>query len=343
MWRTFLIVLGTGCSALAALGWFGPSLLGALASPWMAQAWGGLAAAVMGLALVRAWRPACAFALAFVALSLWVLPVLMPRDAAAPSRTLRIAFANVNAWNEPTPDAVRWFDSTDADVVALIECSQEWVDAIRAARRGGASAWPHVAVRIDDHPIAGIAVLSRHPLRDVDVFISPEASFPMVDAVVQAPDGPVRLMVAHPVPPVGIGAMKMRNAECAWLANRCAESALPTAIVADFNDTPFGNGLREFASTSGMRSAASVTGLVTTWPARVAGLPWPAPLRIAIDHCFVSRDVGLAGLSNGPDIGSDHLPIVIDIDGGMRLKAAWGSKPVEGLAGHVPEHAVREE
>lgn len=312
-WRTLLVCTGTGCSVLAALGWIGPSLAGALASPWLAQSWGGLAGAATGLALARAWRSACVFALVFAALSIRVLPVLVPSEAAAPSRTLRIAYANVNAWNDPTPDAVRWFESTDADVVALIECSQEWVDALRASSRGAGPAWPNAAVRIDDHPIGGVAILSRHPLRDVDVFIGPEASFPMVDAVVQSPDGPVRLMIAHPVPPVGIGAMEMRNAEILWLAQRCAESALPTAIVADFNDTPFGQALRDFAATSGMRSAACVTGLVTTWPARVAGVRWPAPLRIAIDHCFVSRDMGIAALSAGPDTGSDHLPLLVDL------------------------------
>jgi len=52
---------------------------------------------------------------------------------------------------------------------------------------------------------------------------------------------------------------------------------------------------------------------VTTWPARVGGIPWPPPLRIAIDHCFVSPGIGIAGLAAGPDIGSDHLPLLIDI------------------------------
>lgn len=299
--------------ALAALGWFGPSLIGALASPWMVQASGALAAVVLLLALARSWRAMLAFSLPLVALLLWVLPVLLPSEAAAPARTLRIAYANVNAWIEPTPDAVKWFESTDADVVALIECSQAWVDALRAVTRADSCIWPNAVVRIDDEPIAGVAVLSRHPLRDVEAIISPEGRFPMIDAVVQAPGGPVRIMVAHPVPPVGVEALQMRDAEILWLAQRVASSALPTAVIADFNDTPFGHALREFAARSGMRSAASATGLVTTWPARVAGVPWPAPLRIAIDHCFASRDIGIASLSAGPEIGSDHLPLVIDL------------------------------
>ncbi len=301
----------------------------------MVQAWGLLAAVVLLLALARSWRAVLACSLPLTALSLWVLPVLLPSEAAAPARTLRIAYANVNAWNGPTADAVAWFESTDADVVALIECSQAWVDALRAVTRAESPTWPNAVVRIDDHPIAGVAVLSRHPLRDVEAIVSPEGRFPVIDAVVQAPDGPVRIMVAHPVPPVGVEALQMRDAEIRWLAQRGASSALPTATVADFNDTPFGGALREFAARSGMRSAASATGLVTTWPARIAGVPWPAPLRIAIDHCFVSQDIGIVSLSAGPRIGSDHLPLVVDLMHSVRAARADGT---QARASHERDH-----
>lgn len=321
-----LLVAAAACVSVAALGWIGPSIIGALASPWMAQSWGALAIVLVLLAVIRAWRAVAVFTFPLIALSLWVLPVLLPSEAAAPSRTLRIAYANVNAWNPPSPDAAEWFASTGADVVAVIECSDEWVDALRAVRAGAQPRWPHAAARTDGQPIAGVALLSVHPLRDVRAFISPEGRFPVIDAIVDAPGGPLRILVAHPVPPVGLGALAQRNAEIGWLAQRCEESASPTAIVADFNDTPFGRALREFASRSGMRSAASVGGLVTTWPARVAGVPWPAPLRIAIDHCFVSRDIGVAALSSGPDIGSDHLPLVVDLMHSVRAARADGTQ-----------------
>jgi endonuclease/exonuclease/phosphatase (EEP) superfamily protein YafD len=312
-WRASLRFLGVGCVALAALGWAGPSLVGALSSPWMVQVWSGLAGVSVMLALVREWRLLIVLVPALAALTLWVFPVLVPSETPAPSRTLRIAFANVNAWNAPSEEAVRWFASTGADAVALIECSPEWADAIRAVAESDGRMWPHECVRFDGEPIAGVALFARHPLRDAQAFIGPEGRFPMVDAVIESPDGPLRLMVAHPLPPVGLGAMDARNAEINWLAQRCSESTVPTAIVADFNDTDFGRALADFRAGSGMRSSASATGLVTTWPARVAGMPWPAPLRIAIDHCFVSREIGIAAFLAGPDIGSDHLPLVIDV------------------------------
>ncbi|MBU3729124.1 MAG: endonuclease/exonuclease/phosphatase family protein, partial [Phycisphaerales bacterium] len=244
---------------------------------------------------------------------LWVLPVLLPREAPVPVRTMRIAYANVNAWSAPSASSMAWFSASDADVVAIVECSAEWADALGSVAGPGGARWPHAFIRADGHAMSGVAVLSRHALRDAKAFVSPEGRFPMVDVTVDAPDGPLRIMVAHPVPPVSADAARMRDSEIRWLAQRCSDSGMPTAIVADFNDTPFGRALAAFGARSGMRSAASATGLVTTWPARVGGIPWPPPLRIAIDHCFVSPGIGIAGLAAGPDIGSDHLPLLIDI------------------------------
>jgi endonuclease/exonuclease/phosphatase (EEP) superfamily protein YafD len=291
----------------------------------MAQCWGALGIVVLLLAAARAWRSAAILAVPLAALSLWVIPVLMPHEPAAERGSLRIAYANVNAWNDPSADAVRWFERTDADVVALIECSPEWLDALRDAGARDGRRWLHECARIEDEAIAGAVLLSRYPLRDARAIVSPHGRFPMIDATVDAPDGPIRVLVAHPVPPVGFGAVAMRDAELAWIAQQCAASHVPTSIVADFNDTPFGRALRDFGATSGMRSASAVSGLVTTWPARVAGVPWPAPLRIAIDHCFVSRGVDVAAFSAGPDIGSDHLPLLIDIAYGSRT----GSEPAQ--------------
>jgi hypothetical protein len=41
-------------------------------------------------------------------------------------------------------------------------------------------------------------------------------------------------------------------------------------------------------------------------------MPWPV-LRIPIDHCLVSPDIGVLTMRTGRHIGSDHLPIIIDM------------------------------
>jgi endonuclease/exonuclease/phosphatase (EEP) superfamily protein YafD len=311
--RTALMAASVCCVGVAAIGWIGPPAIAALASPWMVQVWVTLLVVVALLAVVRARVATVGLLVPLALMSWWVIPVLRSTEVPQPMRTMRIVFANVNAWNPPSDAAVEWIHASGADVVALIECSPEWVEALRSASLDSAPTWPLAVSRIEGQPIAGVALLSRFPLRESRAVTSPVGRFPLADAIIDAPSGPVRILVAHPVPPLGPQAVATRDSEIEWLADLVSGSSVPAVVVADFNDTPFGRALRGFAARSGMRSAASVSGLVTTWPVSVRGVPVPAFARIAIDHCFVSDELGVAGFATGPDIGSDHLPLIIDI------------------------------
>jgi len=48
-------------------------------------------------------------------------------------------------------------------------------------------------------------------------------------------------------------------------------------------------------------------GIQPTWPAMFL------PLRIPIDHCLVSPDLKIVRRKIGRDIGSDHLPLLVDL------------------------------
>ena len=60
---------------------------------------------------------------------------------------------------------------------------------------------------------------------------------------------------------------------------------------------------------SGLRDARMGFGLKTSWP-----IPLPSFLRLPIDHCLVSKDIHVERFEIGSRTGSDHLPIIIDLD-----------------------------
>ena len=91
-------------------------------------------------------------------------------------------------------------------------------------------------------------------------------------------------------------------------------------VAGDFNATPWSPHFRDLLATTGLRDAGSGRGWLPTWPT------WLGPAGIPIDHVLVKGPVTVAGLSLGPDVGSDYRPLVAD------LRVAE-----EGTPRHTPE------
>jgi endonuclease/exonuclease/phosphatase (EEP) superfamily protein YafD len=77
--------------------------------------------------------------------------------------------------------------------------------------------------------------------------------------------------------------------------------------VGDLNTTPWGHAFRALVLDSGLRDSSRGFGFQWSWPASF----WP--LGIPIDHALVSDGVNVLDRRMGPSIGSDHLPLVVDI------------------------------
>jgi endonuclease/exonuclease/phosphatase (EEP) superfamily protein YafD len=87
--------------------------------------------------------------------------------------------------------------------------------------------------------------------------------------------------------------------------------ALPTPkiLVGDLNTSLWSPYYAHLIRQTGLDNARRGFGLLPTWPAY---MPWPF-LMIPIDHCLVSPDIGVIKMRTGRNIGSDHLPIVVDM------------------------------
>ena len=80
------------------------------------------------------------------------------------------------------------------------------------------------------------------------------------------------------------------------------------AVCGDFNTVPWSGPFRHLASRSGMTDLygdGAWSGY--SWPT------WTSVLRVPLDNCLVSGGVAVTGHRHGPDIGSDHFPLVVDL------------------------------
>ncbi|GMR24665.1 MAG: hypothetical protein BMS9Abin37_3245 [Acidobacteriota bacterium] len=133
-----------------------------------------------------------------------------------------------------------------------------------------------------------------------------EEKIPSIVATLDAPGGEILLIGAHGWPPRNGYFVGLRARQLEDISERARRASSHVVVLADLNTTPWGFAFRDFVRSSGLRDASRGQGLQWTWPAR----NWP--LAVPIDHALVSEQVRVLGLETGPNIGSDHHPLVLD-------------------------------
>lgn len=218
---------------------------------------------------------------------------------------LRVMLANVHTANEAY-DRVR--DAVQAaapDVLVLQEIDTRWLIAL--APLDAVFPYRHVVPRGDNF---GIGLWSRYPLDDVRTAWLGDVGVPSINATVRVPGArPCALLATHPVPPRSIRLTQARDQQLDDVAEtvNAAQRRGEVILVGDLNATPWSRGYRRLVRATGLRDAARGFGVQTTWP---VGMPW---MRIPIDHVLHSAGVQTTWHAVGPDVGSDHLPVVADL------------------------------
>jgi len=298
-------LLGVGGAAVAA--WLSPlhhlfDLVAMFAAPAFASALIGAAAALA----MRGWRLAIAFAACAAALLMHLAPQWFPAEvpAAQGARPVRIYFANVWANNRDNAAIARSVQAENADVVAMVEIADQHAPALPDILK----AYPYRTSTAPARYFRGgprTVIASRWPIERSSVEI--QDGLAVGEVVVQAPDGPFRLLAVHLTRPWPLdGRVRAQRDQTRRLAQRIRSGEHQrVVVVGDFNATAASAILRRFAGEAGVRPAQARIG---TWFD-----PLPGPFRLAIDNAFVGPGMTVLERRVGPDNGSDHRPIVVTV------------------------------
>ena len=234
---------------------------------------------------------------------------------------VRIVFSNLFIRNDDTGKFVAWLKVSEPDVVVATEVSPRHV----AQMAGAMAEFPFRMLEPRRHPF-GMVVYSRYPISGEAVTElagdTPPARVPIMASVdVETPAGMLHVAGFHLFPPMTPQRLAWRNEQLAIAGGVLAEVDAPKLVVGDFNATPWSAGLRAFQSQNDLTGFNARA----TWPV------WLGFAGIPIDHAFVSRDVRILKIETGPDIGSDHRPVLIDVAPGLADKRALlpGNRIVE--------------
>ena len=154
----------------------------------------------------------------------------------------------------------------------------------------------------------GIAVFSRLPLAEAGVHTLGEAGLPSLSMRVDVGGVELTLLATHPTPPIPARRFHLRNDQLARLGELIDSSSRPLVLVGDLNMTMWSPWYRRLTGTRRLFNSRRGFGVQGSWPACL-----PEFLRLPIDHCLLSDGLSVAGCSLGPDIGSDHLPLLVDL------------------------------
>jgi len=250
-------------------------------------------------------RPALGLATAALAWNAWLTLPYLPLPTVAPApppagdgRPIRVVSLNVHLHNDDVGAVLDYLRGREADVVALVEVDEAWAPAL--AELG--DHYPHQFVRPRNDPF-GVAILSAWPLVAPRAAHCGDAPWPALVAEIDRKGGRFTMVVVHPHPPLDAGTDRQLNAHLRCVARLVAAVPGPCVVAGDFNATPWSAPFRGFTAGSGLVDTAVGRGIQPTWH---AGL-WP--LRIPIDHIFVSRGSTVLDRRVGPHVGSDHFPI----------------------------------
>lgn len=264
---------------------------------------GGIVAVILATRLVR--RPTLALlALPLVLGVLWQGSWLVPyytTVTVAHGTPLTVATINIQDGQADLDELVA--ETRSADVIVIVEHTDAARDGL--ADRGLTASHPH-AVHVDSG-VGGTSIYSRLPVDDLGsggtVFGSPVVR-------IHHSDGPIALIGAHPVNPMG-GKRLWVNDAAALRDVILTHADGPVVVAGDLNAIDRHATMRPLLTTDGFRSTADLAGagFQRTWPTHERG-PFPV---IGIDYVLVNAPLTAASHRTFTVAGTDHVGIIAQV------------------------------
>ncbi len=261
----------------------------------------------------------------------WQLAMILPytplwrrqgkRTRSNPKRSLRLVVVNVLMTNREADGLAASLAAAEPDIVLALETDAWWVERLSAML-------PDHVHRVL-HPLDntyGMALYSRLELLHPETRFLLREGVPSVRTRVRLTSGEdVVLIGLHPEPPSPTEADSSlpRDAELVLVGREIAGEAKPVIVAGDLNDVAWSRTSRLFRRLSGLIDPRIGRGFYNSFHAHYPGLRWP------LDHVFYSPDFLLHGLQRLPGFGSDHFPILIDLEFHPRAAAIQEADPAE--------------
>lgn len=240
----------------------------------------------------------------------WYLPPL--RLLPQPEANLRVLVSNLHDRNTQFDRVVSLVREENPDFAVFIEVNARWAEQLDGL--GDILPYQFSPDRVEKR---GVAVYSKRPLLDPQLkqFDSHETASIVSDLEISGQR--LSVIATHPMPPVKSWRFRLRNQHFDNLGDYVPTLTQPTLVLGDLNTTMWSPYYQRLVRRTGLENARRGFGILPSWPTRnnFNALPLFGArlLSIPIDHCLLTPDIQAIDVRTGPDIGSDHLPLLVDL------------------------------
>jgi endonuclease/exonuclease/phosphatase (EEP) superfamily protein YafD len=216
--------------------------------------------------------------------------------------TIKVLHANLLASNHDANRFLALVVEEDPDIVVVQEMTPRWLASLEPLT----SNFAYSAAEPEVSPF-GIGLFSKTPIDNVQIVNMPPVGAAEIRASVLFGQQSINIVTSHTMPPLGEESFNARNEHIAATVAALPVDGSPTILIGDLNISMWAAHYRRFEDATGLRNTRRGFGILPTWP---LFLPFAM---IPIDHCLVSEEFVVVDMRTGPNIGSDHYPIIVTL------------------------------
>jgi len=254
--------------------------------------------------LMKDKRIAAFAASALVINAVEIVPFYLPKPHAqelVASSKLKVLTLNVNYQNKDFDKIFACINEFKPDLFAV----EELTPALDKQLKEHLSAYSFSCSLPQVDPF-GIGIYSRLPLANAHVeYFQPHK--PTVVGEVNFAGKNVYVVATHPTTPLRQALAAENKAQLLAISDSIKKKGETAVLVGDLNATSWCSAYKDAIACGHLIDTAKGYGLQISW---LRSFP---PLSLAIDHCLTTPDLVTDARMIGPDIGSDHWPLYVEL------------------------------
>ncbi len=265
---------------------------------------------------INIWNFLCAIALSINLIL--ILPLFIPHQISTqasntPQQTIRIIHATLDSKQPDVTKAIEYLNKQETDILFLLEVTPQSLTQFNR----GLTNYRLIATQpeYNSHGIAWFIPEEKTKpieLRTVEFITLPiYNNRALLKATISYDGREMVLLCFHVISPRNPETVTYQEIEFDALANwsqMLQKSKQDLIVIGDFNSTPWYGPFRQLLNKSGLINSQRGFGIQTTWHST-----FPPIFRIPIDNCLHSKSLTTVRRFIGENIGSDHLPLFVEL------------------------------